>query len=123
MNAFNRGMGRADLERLVARFNATDAITRDAQGLAVRRWSLPATYAFGNNFHSLDLRLCRSLKVLENWRVSLIGEVFNIYNKANLTGYSGDLTSAGFGHPTGRMTQVFGSGGPLAFQSAVRVGF
>ena len=112
-----------DLERLVARFNATDALAKDAQGLTIRRLALPATYASGDNFHSLDLRLSRSFKFQESWRVSLIGEVFNLYNKANLTGYSGDLTSAGFGQPTSRTTQVFGSGGPRAFQLALRVGF
>ena len=53
--------------------------------------------------------------------MSLIGEVFNLYNKANLTGYSGDLTSSAFGQPTSRATQVFGSGGPRAFQLAMRV--
>jgi len=47
--------------------------------------------------------------------LSLIGEVFNLYNKANLTGYSGDLTSAAFGQPTSRATQVFGSGGRARF--------
>ena len=55
--------------------------------------------------------------------MSVIGEVFNLYNKANLTGYSGDLMSAGFGQPTSRAPQVFGSGGPRAYQLAVRVGF
>ena len=59
----------------------------------------------------------------EHWRVSLIGEVFNLYNKANLTGYSGDLTSTGFGQPAGKATQVFGSGGPRAFQLAMKVNF
>lgn len=59
----------------------------------------------------------------ERWKVSLIGEAFNPYNKANLTGYSGDLTSAAFGQPTSRATQVFGSGGPRAFQVAMRVSF
>src|SRR2546426_8088152 len=37
--------------------------------------------------------------------LSLIGEVFNLYNKANLSGYSGDLTSAAFGQPASRATQ------------------
>ena len=55
--------------------------------------------------------------------MSLIGEVFNLYNQANLTGYGKDLTSAAFGQPTSRTTQVFGSGGPRAFQLAMRIGF
>jgi hypothetical protein len=56
-------------------------------------------------------------------RVSLIGEVFNVYNAANLVGHSEDLTSAAFGQPTSRATQIFGSGGPRAFQVATRLSF
>ena len=84
---------------------------------------VPAHYSFGDNFQSLDLRLTRSFVFQERWRLSIITEAFNLYNKANLTGFSGDLTSAGFGQPTGRATQVFGSGGPRAFQLALRVSF
>jgi hypothetical protein len=123
VNAFNRGMGRADLERLVAEFNATYALTRDALGRVIPRLTLPANYGFGDNFHSLDLRLSRSFVFRERRRLQLIGEVFNVYNKANLSNYSGDLTSAAFGQPTTRATQVFGSGGPRAFQLAIRVSF
>jgi hypothetical protein len=123
VNAFNRGMGRADLERLVAQFNATYALTRDALGRVIPRLTLPANYGLGDNFHALDLRLSRSILFRERWRLQLIGEVFNVYNKANLSNYSGDLTSAAFGQPTTRATQVFGSGGPRAFQLAMRVSF
>jgi hypothetical protein len=123
VNAFNRGMGRADLEPLVTKFNTTYAGTKDAQGRPIPQLTLPAHYAFGDNIHSLDLRLTRSFVFRESLRLSLIGEVFNLYNKANLTGYSGDLTSAAFGQPTSRATPVFGSGGPRAFQLALRVSF
>ena len=112
-----------DCERLVAQFNPTYAGTKDTQGRTTPRVTLPARYSFGDNFHSLDLRLSRSFLFRERWRLSLIGEVFNLYNKANLSGYSGDLTSAAFGQPTSRATQVFGSGGPRAFQLALRVAF
>jgi hypothetical protein len=123
VNAFNRGMGRADLERLVAQFNSTYGGTRDSQGRSIPRLTLPSVYSFGDNFHSLDLRLSRSFAFRERWRLSVIGEVFNLYNGANLSGYSGDLTNAGFGQPTSRATQVFGSGGPRAFQLAMRATF
>lgn len=123
VNAFNRGLGRADLVRLVDQFNRTYAGRQDSHGRAIPQLSLPASYAFGDNFHSLDLRLSRAFVFHERWRLSLIGEVFNLYNKANLTGYSGDLTSAAFGQPTSRATQVFGSGGPRAFQLALRLSF
>jgi hypothetical protein len=123
LNAFNRGLGRADLERLVQQFNTTYAGTKDAQSALIPRLTLPRTYAFGDNFHSLDLRLSRSFVFRERQRLSLIGEVFNLYNKANLLGFSGDLTSPAFGQPTSRTTQVFGSGGPRAFQLALRLAF
>jgi hypothetical protein len=123
VNAFNRCMGRADLERLVAEFNPTYAGKKDAQGRIIPPLTLPGRYAFGDNFHALDLRLNRSLTLRERWRLSLIGEAFNLYNKANLSNYGGDLTSPAFGQPTSRATQVFGSGGPRAFQLAIRVGF
>jgi hypothetical protein len=122
-DAFNRGMGRTDLERLVAQFNSTYAGTNDALGTRIRPLTLPARYSLGDNFHSLDLRLSRSFVFRERWRLSLIGEVFNFYNKANLTGYTGDLTSPAFGQPTSRANQNFGSGGPRAFQLAMRVRF
>jgi hypothetical protein len=121
--AFNRALGRADLLRLVGRFNESYAETTDSHGRAIRRLTLPVNYALGDDFHALDLRLSRSFVLHERLRLSLIGEVFNLYNNANLTGFAGDLTSAAFGQPTARATQVFGSGGPRAFQLALRVSF
>ena len=116
-------MGRVDLERLVAQFNQTYAGRKDAQGASIPRLTLPARYSFGRSFQSLDLRLSRSWLFRERWRLSLIGEVFNLNNTANLSGYSGNLASSGFGQPTSRFTQVFGSGGPRAFQLAARTNF
>ena len=123
LGEFNRGRGRTDLIRLVNQFNQTYAGTTDPHGRAIPHLSLPDLYALDNDFRSLDLRLNRSFVFRERWRFSLIGEVFNLFNKANLGGYSGDLTSTAFGQPTSRATQVFGSGGPRAFQLAVRVSF
>jgi hypothetical protein len=123
VNAFNRGLGRNDLVRLVNEFNRNDAGRADPHGRIMQPITLPPSYGFGDNFHSLDLRLSRSFMIRESCRVALIGEVFNLYNKANLTGYSGDLTSTAFGQPTGRTSQVFGSGGPRAFQLGLRASF
>jgi hypothetical protein len=53
----------------------------------------------------------------------LIVEAFNVTNSPNPTGYGGDLLQSTFGQPTSRTTQVFGSGGPRAFQLAARLGF
>jgi hypothetical protein len=123
VNVFNRGMGDTDLERLVTAFNATQAGTRDAHNVLIPHVSLPDSYSLGDNFHALDLRVSRSVMLGGRVRLTLIGEAFNIYNASNHVGYSGDLTSAAFGQPTSRATQVFGSGGPRSFQVAARVIF
>jgi hypothetical protein len=116
VHAFNRGMGRLDLERLVTAFNTTDA------GI-ITPLTLPTAYSLGDNFHTLDVRVSRPFIVGARFRVSLIGEAFNLYNAANLTDYSGDLTTATFGQPGSRVRHLFGSGGPRSFQLAARVSF
>ena len=123
VNAFNRGMGRTELESLVTQFNQKYAGAMDAKGVSIPRVTLPNEYWFGDNFHSFDLRLSREFEYRERWRFELIGEVFNLYNAANLSGHSGNLTNSAFGQPTARFTQVFGSGGPRAFQFGARINF
>ena len=128
VRAFGRSLDGSDLVRLVNQFN--ELYTCDCkvdQGLKpvpIHPIQLPDRYAFGHDFQSLDLRLSRSFALHQRWRLSVMGEAFNIYNASNLSGYSGDLTNPGtFGQPTGRATQIFGSGGPRAFQMAVRASF
>lgn len=123
LGQFNRGLGKADLARLVTQFNQTYALKKDAQGRTIPRITLPNSYALDHNFHALDLRLSRTLVFRERWRLSLIGEVFNLYNAANLSGYSTDLSNPAFGQPNARFTQLFGSGGPRSFQLASRIAF
>jgi hypothetical protein len=124
LNAFNRSLGRADLTRLVAQFNQTYAGRVDARGTAIPELTLPERYSLGDNFHSLDLRLSRSFVWEKRWRLTLLAEVFNAYNAANLSGHSGNLAASGtFGQPNARFTQVFGSGGPRAFQLGARISF
>jgi len=123
IGAFNRRLGRSDLLRLVDQFNQVYARTTDSHGRVIPPLTVPFRYDLGDDFHALDLRLSRSIVFGERVRLSLIGEVFNLYNNANLTGFGGDLTSAAFGKPTGRTSQVFGSGGPRAFQLALRASF
>jgi Carboxypeptidase regulatory-like domain len=120
---FNRGLGHADLVRLVDQFNQNYALKPDPHGIIIPRITLPASYSFDHGYQSLDLRLSRTFALRERWRLRLIGEVFNLYNAANLSGYSNDLTNAAFGQPTARFTQLFGSGGPRSFQLAARISF
>jgi len=85
--------------------------------------TLPSTFEFGDSFLTQDMRLSRDFSLHERWRITLIGEVFNLFNIGNLSGRSGDLLNPGFGQATSRVTQVFGSGGPRSFQLAARVSF
>ncbi len=123
IDQFNRGLDKADLLRLVTQFNAAYAGTHDAEGRPIRAITLPADFNFGDSFFTQDARVSRSFPLGERWKFALMGEVFNLFNVANLSGYSGDLLGAGFGQPTSRVTQVFGSGGPRSFQLAARVSF
>jgi hypothetical protein len=123
LGQFNRGSRKADLARLVNQFNQTYAGTLDPHGRLIPRITLPASYSLDHNSQALDLRLSRTFVFRERWRLQLIGEGFNLYNAANLSGYGTDLTSAAFGQPSARFTQLFGSGGPRAFQLAGRFSF
>jgi hypothetical protein len=99
---------------------------------------------FTDSFNSLDLRVAKTFKLGERVTLQPIAEVFNLFNVTNVLGvsnsnYSGfnnvlvrdsnDPTSAGFlrsssfGQPVTTAGGVFGSGGPRAFQLAVRLSF
>ncbi len=123
VNQFNRGLGKSDLRRLVNEFNDTYAGGQDKGGNDIPPIVLPSSFEFGDSFLTQDLRLSRQFKLHDRWRMTLIGEVFNVLNIGNLSGRSGDVMNPGFGRATSRVTQVFGSGGPRAFQIAARLSF
>lgn len=99
---------------------------------------------FSDTFNSFDLRVSKAFRIGETMTIEPIGEVFNLFNVTNVLGasisnYSGfnnvlvrdsnDPTNAGFrrsssfGQPVTTAGGVFGSGGPRAFQLAVRFTF
>ena len=133
INQFNRGLESGDLRGLVDNFNRNLAGTRTSRGQLIPRINLPSKFEFGDNFFSQDLRVSKSFGLLRFchmgcgepiFKLTLFGEVFNVLNIANLSGYGGNLSeTATFGQPTNRVTQVFGSGGPRAFQVGVRLTF
>ena len=124
INQFGRTLNRDDLRRLVGQYNQTYASKRTPSGQTAPALSLPARFAFGDSTFTQNLRLGRTFVIRERARLSVFGEVFNLPNTANLTGYSGNLLSpSSFGQPSGRADQVFGSGGPRAFQLGGRVSF
>ncbi|MBX9602534.1 MAG: carboxypeptidase regulatory-like domain-containing protein [Bryobacteraceae bacterium] len=137
ISQFNRGLGRDDLYRLIDDWNATYAgrlalrnpTTCTAAGQAgctvYSRLSRPRDdFQFGDVFSSQDLRVTKVFNFKERYRLNVFGEVFNVLNVANLGGFNFNLIDpAGFGQPTTRAGQIFGSGGPRAFQLGARLSF
>jgi hypothetical protein len=128
-NCFNRGCDKSDLEEAVQNWNANYASTptvqkRDARGQLIPAITLPANYEFGDNFNSQDIRLTKKFTFADRYTFSIFGEMFNVFNIANLSGYNFSLNNtATFGQPTQRTSQVFGSGGPRALQLGARFTF
>ncbi len=97
---------------------------RTSRGQTIPKLSLPATYSFGDNFSSQDIRVTKTFLIRERYKLNIFAEGFNIFNIANLGGISSSLNNpASFGIPTSRAGQVFGSGGPRAFQLGGRFSF
>jgi hypothetical protein len=126
----------ADLRRLVDDYNrSVEVSTRTVQtadgsvtivrprtpfNQVITPIALPEHFSSGDSFITQDLRLTRRIRIRGPVQVSLTGDVFNLFNVANLTGYSGVLNQPNYGLPSARVGQVFGSGGPRAFQFAAR---
>lgn len=137
-NSLGRGLSADDLRQLVDQYNAgVERATRTVArpdgfdtirprtpfNQVVNPISLPDQFSSGDTFNTQDLRVTRRIGLLGRTRLLLIGEVFNLFNASNLTGYSGVLNRPGYGQPSARVGQVFGTGGPRAFQFAARVTF
>jgi hypothetical protein len=123
-NCFNYGCDDGDLTEAVANFNSRYAGQRDARNQLIAPLSLPASFQFGDSFSSQDLRVTKTFALPDQIKLAVFGEVFNVFNVANLGGFSYNLSNAAtFGQPTTRASQVFGSGGPRAFQIGGRFTF
>jgi hypothetical protein len=120
---FNRGLGKDDLRRLVAEFNQNYAGSTDARGRVIPMISLPTDFEFGDHLLTDDIRLSKGITLGERSRLTLMTEVFNLFNIGNLSGRSADLLNPGFGQATTRVTQIFGSGGPRSLEVAARLSF
>ena len=83
----------------MGQFNANFAGKQDAKGRLIPAITLPANIEFGDCLLSHDPRLSRVFLFGECWRLTLIGEAFNLFNIANLSGRGGDLLAAGSGQP------------------------
>jgi hypothetical protein len=84
----------------------------------------------GDSIISQDFRVTKTFNFGERMRLDLIGEVFNLFNVANLT--TGGATAFTLNEEginsspisaSERTTSVFGTGGPRAFQFAAKFRF
>ena len=85
----------------------------------------------GDSLISQDVRVTKTINFSEKYRLQLIGEVFNLFNIANLVNVNdlvlpiegtpaNEITTL---RPTQRSTSVFGTGGPRAFQFGAKFVF
>ncbi len=142
---FPYSCGKSDLAKAVAAYNSTTAGTKTPNGKISPAYVLPPDYQFGDPTFSQDFRLSKVFSYKERYQLMIMGEAFNAFNIANLTGYSFALdayNAAGcgalpagassttcpaqkyaFGTPTQRAGQTFLSYGPRAFQLGARFTF
>jgi hypothetical protein len=126
----------AELNAFFTQLNAAGAVNGS---LGTPLPMVSSNSRFNDTFNSFDLRLSREFHLGERYSLQAFGEVFNLFNKTNILGnsnsnYSGfynvlapdnnnpNLASA-FGRPASGAGGVFGSGGPRAFQLAVKFAF
>jgi len=123
-NQFNFGLGKSDLIRLVNQYNQTYAGKKGPNPAQTFPFvTLPENFSTGHVFNSQDLRVTKFIKLSERWQWQVFGEVFNLFNTANLSGYENNLLAPGFGQPTARFSSIFGTGGPRSFQLGTRISF
>ena len=123
-NQFNFGLGKSDLVKLVNQYNQTYAGKPAANPKQIfPTVTLPQSFDTGHIFNSQDLRVTKLIRYRERLEWQIFGEVFNVLNTANLSGYADNLLAPGFGQPTARFSNVFGTGGPRAFQLGTRISF
>jgi hypothetical protein len=138
-NTLGRELNASDLRNLVEKYNADveertrRIVNSDGSVTLVRPRTpfnqvinpivLPQEFSSGDTLITQDVRLTRKINLGESASLSLIAEVFNVFNVANVSGYSNMLNQVNYGQPSSRAGQVFGSGGPRAFQFAARFQF
>jgi hypothetical protein len=123
-NQFGVSRSKSNLIQLVNQYNQTYAGTTDPLGHLIPNISLPSSFSFPRSFNSQDLRITKAFRLHgERVRMSVFGECFNVFNIANLTFYNEVLNAPNFGQASQRTSNIFGTGGPRAFQLGSRLTF
>jgi len=121
-----------ELNALIMTYNSTLAGTDDPQGTTLSRLALlpEGTQIGSDSVISQDVRVTKTFSFTESVKLDLIGEVFNLFNVANLSNINTQtlapegsaLRNLPFRNTT-RTSSVFGTGGPRAFQFAAKFRF
>ncbi len=138
-NALGRDIKNSDqLNQYITSYNALAVCPAPAPCRAGSQLqTVPGGIDFYSPFSSLDMRLKKSITIRERGHLDLIAEGFNLFNATNVRGFSNNnfsgrnitLNPVGSGNessfyaPVSTAGGFFGSGGPRAFQFAVRLGF
>jgi hypothetical protein len=123
-NQFDVGKGKGDLIQLVNQYNQNYAGKTDPLGHSYPFITLPSSFNFPRPFTSQDIRVTKAFRLHgERVRLAVFGECFNVFNIANLTFYNEVLNEPGFGEASQRTSNIFGTGGPRAFQLGSRFTF
>jgi hypothetical protein len=121
---------KAQLTSAVAAFNASGA--KYPNGNPTPKLAVPTDFQFGDPIFSQNFRLLKTFTYKERYKLQVMGEMFNAFNIANLTGYGTSLDTLNanpaaqvfkFGQPTQRSIQTFGQTGPRAAQVGARISF
>ena len=123
-NQFNFGLGKRDLVGLVDQYNQTYGGKKGPNpAQTFPRVTLPSQLELGDGFSSQDVRVTKIFRYRDRVQWQVFGEVFNVLNTANLSGYVDNLLAPGFGQPSARFSSIFGTGGPRSFQLGSRLSF
>jgi hypothetical protein len=128
-----------ELNTFIAQTNAGGGVCVASENTYVMLPQVSERARFNDSFNALDFRLDRTIMFGDRYSLKLMGEAFNIFNVTNILGtsnlnYSGYYNtlspdqnnpafSSSFGSPVSTAGGVFGSGGPRAFQLALRFSF
>jgi hypothetical protein len=128
--SLSAGASKSDLAKLVDTYNSTIAGTKNAKGGTIPQVVLPSDYQLDDPRFSQDFRLTKKFTFRERYSLSIMGEMFNAFNIANLTYPGGAFTldskvasgtqTFAFGQPTQRAGQTLGQFGPRAVQVGAR---